>query len=417
MTAPASARLNTTPTGADAILRIGAWTLIAAGLLRLSVVVSFSEIHNDFSHYYLGGIILSEGLNPYTEHLQSHCERFGFPYDDTIPYAAHPPMILRLFSALTVFSPATAYTIWLVIQTVCFVAFVELTRRILDVRWNDLSWLGLIALFTNSVCAHTLFHYSQIQLVVGVLILGAYRLHQSRYGKSACALIALAACFKIFPAMLLPWFVFAGTYSKRQWFDRIVIVTGVIMAAIQMTGPELWSNFLSEGLPSLTEKAEKWCNFSVQNLVLFIGNGTSLQLFNSHAAKLASIVVAIGAYALAYRTRSSTQTSFSIVLSAMVVGGVIAWSHYYTLLLLPIALLWQQTAENRNFRSIAILCSALALMPKLDLVIPQHDTLWRVLVHFYPLYCVLLIITALAFLPPKAHPDAGKRLNGPTTLQ
>lgn len=406
--------LNLTARSASALemkasVRYLACGMILLGIMQLVLRTSFSSFHSDFSHYYIGGSLFAAGDNPYTTHLERLSDAYSVPYDPMIPYAAHPPLILLLFAQLSQFSMPIAYGIWLVFQLCCVGACVELTRRILDFSWRDTCWLLLVAFFLNSIAVRQLIYFSQVQLAVGALAYAA--LYSNLRGRHclACALIVVAAAFKIFPAVLLPWFLLAGVKTWRSIFARLATMALVATLCLLLPGSQAWIDFLTLGLPSLTANAAIWTNYSIQNFVASMARA-SFHLDSGHASepvvavlpKLGSLVVIALAMLIVAIRRLPARESFCILLMAATVGGFIAWTHYMTLMLLPIALLVRHAVTHKSAASIrtaAIICF-LVLMPHLDEIFVNRLGILRsasVVLHFYPLYsigCLAILLIA-----------------------
>lgn len=379
-------------------VRFVAVLLIAIGCLRLVPLLAESGYHNDFGHYYLGGWMLSTGLNPYTEPLSEHCHLLGTTPDPTIPYAAHPPMLLALFSLLANFSPAIAFGIWVFVQFAVFAAFLEVTRRLLNWRWSDFRWLVVVAVFCNATSVQRLFYYSQVQLLVATVLYLALLANLQRRHLTACGLLTLATAFKIFPVILVPWFFFSGVSKLSDVTRRTLVVCVVGVLCLLCSGVSTWHDFVTTGLPALSNHAVKWTNLSVQNLVSLLSYTSSGDLFRNHARTLGSVasVCLIGAaYLGVIVRRPPPKISFCVLLSAMTVGGVICWSHYFAMLLLPVALLWRAAPEMKSSltRITAGVTGTLVLMPQLDSVFIERggNSIARILLQFYPLFAVIMM--------------------------
>lgn len=383
-------------------LRPFALVLIAIGLLRLIPVVTTSGFHDDFYHYYLGGWMYANGLNAYTEPLSLHCDRLGVEADPCIPFAAHPPLILGMFSLLSTFTPETAYWIWLACQFTIGLLFVEVTRRIVGCSWNDFRWLIVVAIYCNSLCVHKLVYYSQIQLLIATLMYLALAANMRRQHVRACGWITLAAAIKIFPVVLIPWFVFSGYRRLRDWelYRRLATIVVVAGTCVLVSGIGTWHDFVTIGIPNLSNHAMKWANGSIQSFVFFFSDtaigGSFVESGHAKlAATLASILLLSIAYMAVVFRRPTQRVAFSILLIAATIGGVITWPNYMSMLLLPIALLWFSLATTKSLwkRYIGILAGTLTLMPRLDTLFfaTGGETMGHVLLTFYPLYAVIVV--------------------------
>lgn len=401
-----------------AIGRLFAVAVIAVSIVRLAPAISFDQIHNDFSHYYIGGWLLANDLNVYTTSIEPYCARWGVEYDPTIPYAAHPPLILAWFSLFSVLPMKVAYCLWLACQFACVAGFVELTRRILKYRWNEPFWLLILGVYFNSLSFQLLFYYSQIQLAVGVLIYAAIYSDQNQRRRLACGLITVASAVKIYPVVLAPWFFFRQLRSLRDAAQRIGIMAITSAGCLALPGLGIWRDFVSLGVPTLAVNATKWCNYSLQNLVGMLSKAQAIAIGISPdsiqapktVASLVAVLAVVVCYALAYKMRSRAIAAVSVLLCVTMFAGIITWSHYLTVLLLPLALLFKSARDAKQLpMQVASLgLGILLLTPKIDFAIFesfQWNSL-RILAHFYPLYIAIAVVVLLARQTPSKNLDS-----------
>ncbi len=401
--------------------RVFAFAVIALAIVRLAPAISFDQIHNDFSHYYIGGWLLANGLNVYTTPLEMYCAQMGVEYDATIPYAAHPPLILAWFSLFSVFPIKIAYGLWLACQLACAACFVEITRRILNYNWNDALWLLIVGAYCNSLSFQLLFYYSQVQLAVGILIYAAIYADTKQRHAVACGLITIASAVKIYPVVLAPWFFFRKLNNVRDATVRVSVMALASAGCLLTPGLGTWRDFVVLGVPTLADNATKWCNYSLQNLVFMLSKAQQLasgivlgeiEPPKAFAGIVAAIAVA-ACYLVAFKARRKPILAISVLLCVMMFGGIITWSHYLTVLLLPLALLIKEArgANNLPTQVIALCLSILLLTPKLDFGIFeafQWNSL-RILAHFYPLYVAAALIFFLAWYATDVRPTGAEQ--------
>lgn len=381
------------------LIRICVMVIIAIGFGRMLMQVSFTDFSNDFSHYYIGAKIYADGGSPYTEHLAAYCEQYDVPFDPVIPYAAHPPLIQWWFSQLTVFSMPVAFGIWLVVQLALLAACIEVSRRLTRFKWRDAAWLILVGVFLNSTAVQSLIFYAQVQMLIG---LGAYlALYSHLKGRSAiaCALITMISAFKIYPVVLAPWFLFAGVKKSKDLIPRLVAMAGASVFCLTLPGFQTWIDFATLGVPTLADNATIWRNYSIQNFVAFaIGDFDRTAAWTKTLCSASSIGLIGAAYATTYWRKLQSHEAFCLILIASTIGGIIAWSHYMTLMFLPVCVLARHVASHHStgFRYLAIAAAVMIWSPKLDeTFLPHQDHLWRVMLHFYPLMGIAILVGLL----------------------
>ena len=378
------------------LLQLAAIVIIALGLIRLFPAIDSVAIHNDFSHYYVGGSLYMAGESAYRTKLEPLMAESNLTYDPTIPYAAHPPLLLMLFGTLSVLPIQLAYWTWLLIQVVVAIACLELIRRIVRLSWDDFRWLMLVGIFVNSISFQMLIYYSQVQLVVACLLYGAFLAGSKQRHNLACAVITLASALKIYPVFAAPWIFFRGLSSWRDALGRLTAMAATSVLCLATPGLGTWFDFVINGVPTLATNATKWCNFSFQNLWSML-----LRIHPEATENWAWIgpTVAVLALATAYLfsvcSRQRPLISYCLVLIATICCGVITWSHYLTVLWLPLAalLLVDSNSNGYNHRNLlTAICAIAVLMPKLDCyLLDTQFTYWRIGLHFYPLFAAIAL--------------------------
>ncbi len=398
--------------------RILSVAVIALAIIRLAPAISLDQIHNDFSHYYIGGWLYANGLNAYTTSIEPFCIQRGIEYDPTIPYAAHPPLILAWFSLFSALPMKVAYCLWLGCQFGCVASFIELTRRILKYQWSDSFWLLILGVYFNSLSFQLLFYYSQIQLAVGTLIYAAILADQTQRRRWACCLITVASAVKIYPVLLAPWFFFRRLHSFREAAFRVGTMVITSAGCLAIPGLGTWRDFVLLGVPALADNATKWCNYSMQNLIGMLSKtqaitaGTPVAAIEmpKATAALVAVIATMVCYVVACTMRKRPTASISVLLCVTTFAGIITWSHYLTVLLLPLALLFKtgRSAKQLPMQLVTLTLGFVLLTPKIDFaVIGEHQ--WsslRVLAHFYPLFIATLVVILLARLSADGRTNA-----------
>lgn len=351
------------------------------------------EVRNDFAHYYLSAQMLLAGENPYTTPLAPRCAALGFEQDPRIPYGANPPLLIGLFT-LFAWAPAPwAFAGWLVVQGVTLAALVQAVRRVVVPR-VDPTWLlvgGAVLLNSTTLARH--FYYAQVQLLVGLVLALALLASLRGRGAIAVALAAAATVFKLYPAVLIPWFLFHKLRSGRDLAERLAAGAAVGLAAIGLVGPELWLSFVRDGLPVIQlSVGGSWTNYSIPSLVKMLAGaaGGDIHTAPPWAAMLGKclgIAVVAAAYVRAFWGDLNSRTQFSLMTLAMLAASPICWSHYFVLAALPAAVLIVASISRGGFAiAVSAGLSALVLFPELDLHVPVGEApVSRVLLHFYPL--------------------------------
>jgi hypothetical protein len=317
--------------------------LLVAALFRIVYLLPSRANQNDFAHYYLSSRFLIDGEDPYRVPLKPYYETHGFVYNPRIPSATNPPLLLLVFAPLSLLPPGIAFWLWAGLNGASLAVGLVLTRRLVCADWPATSWWLAVAavLWSFPILDH--FAYSQVQLEIGALLLGAF--HFQRTGKPGlgCALAAIAAVLKLFPVLVLPWFVFHSARNGKEIGRRVFIVGTVWLVAFLATGPALWQGFVQSGLPVISDWVmNQWGNLSLPSLVYNIASVVLGDAFTAQSnrfwwsiASLSGVALIAAAYAWVWASRTDSRIRFGVVVLAMVLSGTTAWTHYYVLLIWP----------------------------------------------------------------------------------
>ncbi len=384
--------------------------LLIVGVLRIVVVLPSRANQNDFAHYYLSSRLLIDGDAPYRTPLEPLYAAHGFVFDARIPTATNPPPLLWLMAPFSAMSPKWAHWMWSAFNGLSLVACLVMIRRFAcpDLP-RKIWWFAVLAVvWSFPVFEH--FAFAQVQLELAVLLLGAFCWQRSRQHAAACVLASLAAALKLFPVLMLPWFVFYSANSWREVVRRSSIV-GAVMAVICMaTGLTLWKDFLQHGLPVIsTGVMNQWGNQSVPSLVLNLASaGREFALDPSTSrtwwiiASIVGVLLLAVSYGLIWLKQGDSRIAFGLLLVAMVISGTTAWRHYFVILIWPamvaIELAWKRPELSRRLLTGVI--AVLLVIPVGDLLasaVGTLPTLINILLGYLPLAGALLLGALLAF--------------------
>ncbi len=285
------------------------------------------------------------------------------------------------------------------------------------VRLLSATGVGLLLLLGMRPITDTIA-FGQIDILLLLLLTLALLASQHRRHVLAGALVAVGTLFKLYPALLLVFFV-----ARRQWWALVGFAAAMLVCnglALAVVGWEMHRVYLFEVLPNIGG-GTTW----VENQTL---NGFMSRLVGGFidAAKfdhwLVSIVTygafglaVVGATLLARRPAPPRSPQymlqFGVFLILMVLTAPAAWMHYQTIVLLPFfaLLLYSATSEQGLPRwRAALLALAFGLIAYgnpwsfFSGTITGHLTFLGVSYKFYAL--VLLLVVSVACLldrPPQ----------------
>jgi hypothetical protein len=220
--------------------------------------------------------------------------------------------------------------------------------RMGGVRILSAAGAGMLILLNFRPLADTIA-FGQIDLALLLaltLALWALRSDRPRLDVLAGALVALGTLFKVYPLLLLAFFV-----VKRRWWAVAGFALGMLVLngiSIGVIGWEMHRVYLFEVLPRIGGTTSWVENQTISGfLARLVLPPTDTTIFHNRPIELLGLalggVVGLLACVLALRPARSNGTRFALQYGAfglvMVLAVPAAWMHYETLLFLPFAAL------------------------------------------------------------------------------
>lgn len=225
------------------------WVLVAvfAGIfLMRGFVPAWRILNTDFPNYYLAATLHRRGIPLDRAYewiwFQRQKDHLGLEVP-LVGFMPNPPMCVAPILPLTWLRPLTAKRVWLILNLAFLFLGLEMLHRVSSLPYRRIlliSFLCVIPLRTN-------FVYGQYYVVILLLICAAYYSWQRGHRLGAGMLLALAASFKLFPALFLILFLW-----KRDWRAAVGLVSGgaaLAATSVAMFGWQVHKVFLIEVLP------------------------------------------------------------------------------------------------------------------------------------------------------------------------
>jgi hypothetical protein len=365
--------------------------LALVSLFRYAELMPQAARASDFSHYYLSCRMLLEGHSPYSTWLVPLEKEYGLVLSPDSTTGTNPPVLQWLFAPFAMLNPDAAFWLWSLLQAVSLGVILWCTRRLLAGRLSARAWRFLVCGAVASVPMLIHFTESQTQLLIGALLMAAFVWQRAGRPVAACLAAVAAGLLKLFPFMLLPWFVWRG---GRTWRERAVLA-GVSLTAIGVaviaSGPALWWDFHQHGLPSVDYWSRNFAfNYCLASLVKHCGGSWNAGL----AVGLVSLVAA---YALCLRLPKDPEAQFCLVSLAMLAGGTTTWSHYMVLTIFPVAVVAARVAANPSYARVLAFALMVMALDNVDATTSAFTEGWH-LAKLLWIYAPLFGLLALAAL-------------------
>ena len=393
------------------------WDIVAVAvalgsLFRYAALMPQAARASDFSHYYLSCRMLLEGRSPYATSLIPAAAEYGLTLSPDLTTGTNPPVLQWLFAPFAMLKPGAAFWSWSLLQAASLGAMLWLTRTLLTKRLTARAWRFLVCGTVASMPLLIHLTESQTQLLIGALLLAALALLLNGRSISACLVVVAAGLLKLFPFVLLPWFVWRG---GRTWRRRAVLLGLSLIAigiAIIASGIPLWQDFIQHGLPPVRYWSQNFVfNYCLSAFVTHCGGSWQ-------AGLVAGFLALAGGYLLCLRLRKDEMAQFCVLTMAMLAGGTTSWSHYMVLVIFPVAVMVTRVTADPSWARVAVFIAAVLALDNVDAPtssFPQGWHLAKLLWVYTPLFGQLALAAMFVIrthgpdLAPEKRP---KRIRG-----
>jgi hypothetical protein len=346
------------------------WVCFQEGVLfvrgsDLSFIRSLRPERNnllDFFQEWSSARNLRQGLPVYAP-LETSVERhLGYQRPTDAPffieYSSRPPTLVVLDLPLAFLDYPDALLVWNLVSLGAFGLSLWLVVRHVELPFSPWWLLPLVVLLTVCNPFRQQVYQGQLNLVLLLLITGAWVAGRSGHPWWAGGLLALATAIKLFPAFLFLYFL-----VRRQW---LVLVAGAVVllllnvATLAVVGVRTYHDYVHIALPWLAEQRGSWINASLVGIwtklfdpqpvaerVVALWRDPTLARFGA-LASCAAVTAAVAWGTWRARTPAECDRAFALAVTAMLLVSPTTWDHYSLLLLLPLALLWAQLRPGEN---------------------------------------------------------------------
>jgi hypothetical protein len=344
-----SRKFSVTPAGLAAVLT----QPIVLGILGLGALARIWSIANvlperathwDFSIYYLSGIAVHDGINPYTAEFGPLGEKLGLEVGE-IHHATDPPTFLLLIWPLTLLGERMSYYSWIAFNAILLVvALVLLLDKSsgLDRR----SGLALVALVVLYPPTYFHFFFAQSKIPLLLLLILMMKSMERGWDRAAGLCLAFAGLLRIIPLLLIGYLAIQRRWSVLVW-TLIALAIGSVVT-ITVLGAQGSLSF-RDGMTFLI--SERWLSLhgnialgaAVSRLIWVIAGdepGWRVELV-SRFAIIAADAALLGATVWATLKlgpgHDPDWRGFSMWIVASVLLSPTAYVHYMVLFLIPFA--------------------------------------------------------------------------------
>jgi len=353
------------PAGGRACDDGGMWAALkrVAPILLLGALPVFVLVWGGYEFHHIGeiGTDFRFELYPEAKRLMHWSNPFPPVHSDfsSGPNRVFPVAAALLVTPLTFLSPPWSAGVVVAL----LLALLAATLWVLDVR--DWRVYGVAALWGSSIAA---LQSGNLTILLGFLVALAWRWRGRRWAPGLA--IGAAVALKLFLWPLLVWLLAIRRYRAAASGAAIGFVGGLLLVLPFVS--------IADYLRLLDEMGKVFGprSYNIVGL-LQLSQATSIR-----TADLVADCVGLVILLFAYRRRS-----LALALAASLVLSPIVWTHYFELLVVPIAIRWPRLAPAWFVPLVLFVCPGTWLDVRL----------WHVLVGLG----VLLVVTALAEWSPR----------------
>lgn len=379
-------------------VEFGTLLIALLAVIRIGCELPARAGANDFAHYYIAGRLQWAGANPYGQSLAPLYAQFGFELDSSaMPVVTpNPPAFVWLFAPIAALPVRVAFGVWLLVQVGSLGGILWMTQRLLADRLPPWGWRCVWAGTLAAVPVFWHFYFSQAQLLLAALVLGAFVMQRAGRDTAAGLLVVTAGLLKIFPLALLPWFIWRGAGTWRRRLTRLGWVVGFGLVIVWATNLERWEDFFHrQGSVVSGNMIDRVFNVTVPSLVTNVGltaGPESMARVWPAVGLGAGLLVLAGAYAACWRADGARELEFSLLCAAMLAGSPTAWGHYLVFLIFPVVVLATRV-RPRRWVGFAVVVALLNNFGRWNFMLQEsalRGHIWvKLLLNYVPLFGIL----------------------------
>ena len=305
----------------------------------------------DFAQEWTSARNYFHGLPIYAPLEVSYGEYLGYerrPGEFFLERNAHPPTSVLLVLPLAGLDYPDAFLVWSLVSLLALVLSGGLISRQLAIPLSVWTIFPVATLLLVCNPFRQQMNQGQLNLVLLLLLTAVWAADRTGRPAWAGVWLGLATAVKLFPGFVFLYFV-----ARRQWRSvfaggvSFLVVTG---GTVLVLGPETYRAYVEDVMPVVAVYRDWWPNASLLGFwaKLFDGRGGKVipiwhspgLMVGAYLLSAGVIVAVVGWIAFRAKSRAEQDLAFSLTLTGMLLVSPITWDHYFTLLFLPLAILW-----------------------------------------------------------------------------
>lgn len=313
--------------------------------------VDFFQEWSSARSFFRGDPVYSD-LSESADHFLDLRVKLTYPQ---VPVNTHPPTAILLLIPLAVLDYSDAFLLWNLLSLAAFALSLGLVLHELGIPISIRACLPIVVILLLCNPLRQQVNQGQFGGLLSLMVTGVWIAARSGRPMWAGALLGAAAAIKVFPGFLFLYFIL-----RRQW--TVVAAGALSLAALTglaaaVFGMSTYATYIREVLPRVPKFRVLWQNSSLAGLAckLFDPDPESVNRygrvvclwdrpeFANVAWGLSSAIVLTLTALVILRSRSqlALDRAHGVSVTAMLLVSPVTWDHYFLLLLLPLALVWQ----------------------------------------------------------------------------
>lgn len=396
----------------------GCKRILIAGSITLAVIITFkillalpkSSKDHDFANYYCSSRIYIDYENPYIIPLHTFYEyyKFNVSFEHLeLNRVTNPPLLLLIFSPLAMLPPPYAFAIWFLIEIVSLVIMLSIIKQLVKDRTSRIGFLIICALSIGSgpVCNNLIV--SQVQLSLGALTLAGYAFLKSGKSIASCIIITLAGLIKLYPASLIPWFIWHNGKSYKERLKLTIICIVFTVTMFWISGFDTWIDFFQHTRDAFRIWIEnRSANYSIPSFMInsifsffHFSPPQQISKITWFFAIFSSITILFVVYLFLWNNRNLGKSNvrekeFALLCVTMLATSLITWESYFVFLILPFTITFLEVKEpfnNTRFLGMMLIWISLNNLTNFVNNVICKELFFKVLISYIPLYGLIAL--------------------------
>jgi hypothetical protein len=327
------------------------------------------ELIPDFFQDYASARNWLEGLPIYSSHFEAAPRYLGVSLKDRRAHVvvnSHPPPSVLLVLPLAELDFADAFLAWNLVSLAALAGSLWIVQGRLQISVSLWSIPPLVAMLLLCYPLWELFSLGQMTGVLLLLVTGTWAADRSGRPSLAGALLGTATSIKLIPGVLLLYYMLRGRWKVAA--TGLMMIACLVVLSATLLGIEAYRSYILTVLPEIQWFRVGWDNNSLWGFWsrLFdpapervrMSSFTEALIYSPALAKalsVASSAAIIGVMAWAVRCDvkgQRTDLTFALAITSMLLVSPVCWSHYLLLLLVPLAVVWNELPASRFARAL-----------------------------------------------------------------